>query len=259
MSISAAAAAYRMQYAISPIIMSGGIASSISGGLLPVLTLANQLLNSGLMVPDNTDDIEDFFAWFQPLPGGTLIDQQIGTYPYANQQIAGNATIQEPLNISLIMFCPAGKAAGYASKTVIMQAMQAAFKQHNVSGGMYTIMTPAYVYQNCVMTAMTDISSPMTKQVQMEYKLDFFQPLLTLQDAVAAQNALMNQISSGTATDGAQTGPAIGDPTGATASTSMPNTSSQGAPGIGSGPPDWNPSAGGGLTPSIGEAEAPAP
>jgi hypothetical protein len=235
MGISSAAAAFRLQFQLSPIVMSGGVASAIPGGVLPFISLASSLAGGGLVdIGSVGDSLDDAFAFFQPLPGGTLIDQQIGMYPFANQYVAANATIQQPLNISMLMICPVGRGGGYASKFALMQAIQSSFDSHNKSGGLYDIMTPSFVYTSCVMTAMTDVSSSMTKQVQNAYKLDFIKPLVTLSDASGAQSSLMSAITNGTATDGALTGTsgAVGSTTGGTAPTFLPNSSSQGGIGI---------------------------
>ena len=208
MAISPGAAGFRLQYGISPIVMTGGIASSIPGGILPVLSISNAIsFIGGVLGFDETPvGIDDFFAYFQPLPGGTLIDQQIGMYPFANQTIAANATIQQPLTISMLMICPAGAGGGYATKAATIQSIQNTFNQHNTSGGLYTILTPSFPYTDCIMTAMTDVSSGQTKQVQNAFKIDFLQPLVSLAAAAQAQNALMSQIGAGVPTPGAQTG-----------------------------------------------------
>jgi hypothetical protein len=240
MGISGGAAAFKLQFQLSPIVMTGGIASGIIGGVLPLIQLVSGLAGTSLVGESSFgDSLDDAFAFFQPLPGGTLIDQQIGMYPFANQKVAANAVIQQPLSISMLMICPAGRGGGYASKFGLMQAMQASFKAHNVGGGLYDIMTPSYVYTNCVMTNMTDVSSSMTKQVQNAYKLDFLQPLVTLADAAGAQSALMNSITNGTPTNGALSGQAgvAGVTTGATAPSFLGNNSGQGASSVGGGAP----------------------
>jgi len=199
LGISSGAAAFKLQFQISPIILTGGIASSIIGAALPLLSISNALsFIGGLLSPgSNALGLNDYFAYFQPLPGGTLIDQQIGMYPFANQTVAANAVIQQPLTISMLMICPAGEGGGFATKSAIMQSLQATLYQHNTSGGDYTILTPSFPYTNCVMTAMTDVSSGQTHQPQNAYKLDFLKPLVTLAAAAGAQNALMSQISAG--------------------------------------------------------------
>lgn len=224
--------AYKLQFAISPIIMTGGLASNIVGGALPVLAISSALaFTGGLLTEGSTSmGLDDYFAYFQPAPGGTLIDQQIGMYPFANQYVAANATIQEPLAISMMMICPVGRGGGYASRLGQMSSIQQAFDQHNKSGGLYSVMTPAFVYTDCVMTSMTDVSSLATKQVQNTYKLDFIKPLVSMADAAGAQNALMSSISNGVATDGSQVSPTntVGSTIGQTGSTFLP-TGGQGA------------------------------
>ncbi len=208
MGISSGAAAFQLAYQLSPIVLTGGLASNIPGGALPALALSQAIsFVGGLLVP-GTDPISlnDYFAYFQPLPGSTLIDQEIGQYPFANQQVAANATIQQPLTISMLMICPASAGGGYASKPSIMQGMVQSFQQHNQSGGLYTVLTPAYSYTNCVMLSMTDVSGGQTHQVQWQYKLDFRLPLVTQQQAQQAYNSLMNTINNNLPTNGAQTG-----------------------------------------------------
>ena len=216
MGISAGAVAFKLAYQISPIIFSGGIASAIPGGLLPLLAISGAIkFVNGLLSPGSTvPDLDSYFAYFQPLAGGTLIDQQIGMYPFANQAVAANATIQQPLTISMLMICPAGAGGGYASRIAIMSSVQSAFDQHNKSGGTYSIVTPSFIYSNCVMTAMTDVSSTATKQVQNTYKLDFLKPLVSMQDASQAYNAEMGKIAANVPSDGTAPGANIPSPVG---------------------------------------------
>lgn len=240
MALSPGAAAFRLAFAISPIVLTGGIAQNIPGGVLPLLSISNAISFIGGLLSPGSDvlDLDDYFAYFQPLPGSTLIDQSIGMYPFANQTVAANAVIQQPLTISMLMVCPAGRGGGYATKLATMQSIVNTLKKHNTSGGTYTVLTPAFPYTDCVMAnpGMTDVSSSQTKQVQNAYKLDFIQPLVTLAAAQAAQNALMSQISSGVATSGDQTGqpPLVGSTSGATAPTFVPSVG-QGSSGITSG------------------------
>jgi len=243
MAISSGAAAFKLQFQISPIMLTGGIAGAIPGGVLPVLTLAN-ILGGGLTDVGAAADaaLDSFFAYFQPLPGSTMIDQQIGMYPFANQNVAANATIQEPWAVSMLMICPAGRGGGYATKFALMQAMQSAFDNHNKSGGLYNVMTPSFVYTDTVMTAMTDVSSSSTKQVQNAYKLDFLKPLVTLAAAAGAQSALMSAVTNGTPTTGALSGATglTGTTIGGASPTFVPNTANQGGAGVSSGVPLLN-------------------
>ena len=215
---------FRLGFEISPIIFTGGIASLIPGGLLPVVAITQALsFAEGLLSGDTSglDSLDDFFAHYKPLPGSTLIENEIGHYPFASQQMAANAIVTQPLTISMLMMCPARSSGGMLTKLATLTALQAAYAQHNTQGGTYTIATPAMIYTNCVMTRMFDVTGGETKQVQSAYQLDFEQPLITLAEATAAQNSVMSKLSGGLPTTGSLSGilSTIGtDITGATGS-----------------------------------------
>lgn len=176
------------------------------------LSFVDGLLSGG----DDLTDLDDFFAHFVPVPGSTLADQQIGKYPFANQTVAANAVIAQPLNISLRMICPARDESGYALKLATMQALQATVTAHNASGGTYIVATPSHFYTNLVFLRLYDVARGDDVQVQNTYQWDFEAPLLTLQAAQQAQNNLMSQITNGTAITGAPAwsglGPTVGNP-----------------------------------------------
>src|ERR1017187_8109278 len=158
MGISPGLAAFKLSFQLAPIILTGGIASAIPGGMLPLLAITEALnFTEGLPSGgNNLDDLDGFFATFHPLPGATLIDQQIGQYPFANQAVAANPVIAQPLSISMRMICPARDEAGYAIKLATMLALQSTLKQHNSQGGTYTVATPSFFFTDTVMTAMRD-------------------------------------------------------------------------------------------------------
>jgi len=195
---SAASFVYDLAFQVSPIILVGGIASNSIGGMLPIIGLVGQsaaflqgaLSSSGF-------SLDAFFARFVPVPGATIINQQISSYPFANQQVAANATIQQPLNISLHMIAPVKETAGYLTKLAIFTSLQSSLQAHNAAGGTYTIATPARIYTNCILTAMTDITGGDHKQQQIIWQLDFVQPLVTKQAAGSAYNALMAKLNGG--------------------------------------------------------------
>ncbi len=217
MPYTAGEASWKLAFEISPITLTNGIASSIPGGMLPIISITQSLNFSGLISGGADLGLDDFFANFYPLPGSSLIDQQIGMYPFANQTVAANAIIVQPLAVSMLMRVPVRDPAGYPEKLMNMTAIQSTLHQHNTSGGTYTIATPSYFYTNCVMIGMHDVSSGDTKQAQVDWKLDFIQPLISLQDAAAAQynmNSMMQQLSSGVQTTGSNFGipPTVGFP-----------------------------------------------
>ena len=178
---------YNTAYQTSPIILVGGLAASSQGGVAPL---------SSFLPPPGSDG--QAFATFLPAPGSTLISQQVATYPFFNQFIAANTTIQQPLTISLIMIAPVNQPGGYLSKLHAMTALQQTLQQHNALGGMYAIATPAFIYNNCLITSMTDVTAEESEQKQIQYQLDFIQPIVTQQEATTAENSLMQTITSGT-------------------------------------------------------------
>lgn len=203
-------AAWKLSYQLSPIILNNGVASLIPGGMLPIIALTEALnFFDGILSGGEGIGLDDFFANYVVISGDTLIDQQIGKYPFANQGVAANAVIAQPLKVSLLMICPARKEAGYLVKLATMQALQATLKKHNAIGGTYTVITPSAFYPNCILTSLSDASTSESKQPQNQWRWDFEQPLLTQTQATVAEQALnsvMSKISGGFETDGALSG-----------------------------------------------------
>jgi hypothetical protein len=230
-------ASYKLTYVLSPIILTGGVAQNIPGGMLPIISITQaQDFNTGLLSGANVD-LDDYFAEFMPIPGGSIIDNSVGVYPFANQAVAANAIIANPLQVSMLMLCPIRyPASSYSSKQATMQALQSVLDQHNKSGGTYTIVTLSYTYTDCLMTGMRDVSSPESKQSQNAWRMDFVRPLLTLEQAQQAQNSLMSQITNGTPINGqpAYSGlsPTVGNPSSLAASSVVPAASNTGGAGV---------------------------
>lgn len=202
MSGSVFAPVFQFGYQISPIILTGGIAAGI--GALPIVAITEGVsLLTGLLAGNFPTSLDDFFAQFTVLPASRLISQQIAHYPFANQAIAANAVITEPLTVSVRMDCTAKRAGEYVAKLATLTALQAALSAHNAAGGLYTIATPAFIYTNCILTALTDVSGAGSNQVQYQYQFDFEQPLVTIDAAQRAYSSLLNKISGGTQISGA--------------------------------------------------------
>jgi hypothetical protein len=237
-------AAFRLAYEISPILLTRGIAAKIPGGVLPIVALtdaarlASGILTSVLNFGGPNIDFDDFFAKWYVLPGSTLINQQVGMYPFANQAVAANAVIAQPNNVSMMMLCPArpgtgalgtavagaigalfegaigaaGGAAlsaigGYAAKLATMTALTKTIALHNSLGGTYSVVTPAQIYIDCVMTSpgIIDVSSEgETQQRQYRYQWNFVQPqVLTQAQANNALNSAMLKLKQGLPLGGA--------------------------------------------------------
>jgi hypothetical protein len=224
---SAGRITYQLAFQISPIIFTQGIAGNLFG-MLPIAVLTDEfaILNQAISgaISGTTalpNSLDDFFAHFTPVPGGKIANFAVGQYPFANQSVAANAIIAEPLTVSLRMSIPVRGAGGYFSKFLTMLNLQKAVQKHSLLGGTYTIMTPAYIYSNCLLTGLTDISQGNSPVPQNTWQWDFVQPLVTLQQAqdAAQQNTQMTQISSGVETSGGLNAPG--------ASGAIPNTVSQ--------------------------------
>jgi hypothetical protein len=232
-----ALAAWKLTFQLSPIVLTNGIATNVPGGMLPIIVFTEALnFIDGLLIGTEDIELDGFFANFEPTTGATLIDQEIGHYPFANQAVAANAVIAQPLTVSMRMLCPVKDIAGYPLKLATMMALQAALTQHNGSGGTYTVVTQSYFYTNCIMTGMRDVSSEESNQQQFIWQMDFEQPLLTLQSAQQAQNSLMSKLTGGTQINADDTGsvgwsglsPTVGQPPSLAASSIIPSGSSAG-------------------------------
>ncbi len=198
-------AAFQLAYQVSPIILNNGIASGFGvEGMLPIVVLTESIsIVNGLLTGSFPTSLDDAFAQFLPLPGATLISNQIGMYPFANQQVAANAIIAQPLTVSLLMRCPVKDTGGYVAKIATITALQTALSQHNAAGGTYTIVTPSFVYTNCILVNMQDVTGGEGRQPQIDWQLDFVKPLITLAQATQAYNAQMTQAAAGLPPGGA--------------------------------------------------------
>lgn len=197
MSVTPEYIAADTQYVASPIVLTGGIAGS---GAIPIVKITDPAITGITATVNSVTGASDGqrFASYGPLPGGTLISNQVAQYPFANQSIAANAIISQPLNISMYMLAPAGNVLGVTHRQTAMIALQGALSQHNNLGGTYSVITPSFIYVGCLMLAMRDISGGESLQAQYRWELDFFQPLVSLAAADKAYNGMMQSIANGT-------------------------------------------------------------
>ena len=69
--------------------------------MLPIISLTQSVdFVAGVLSGGGPETLDDYFAHFNPAPGTALIAQKIATFPLANQAVAANAAITEPLPIS---------------------------------------------------------------------------------------------------------------------------------------------------------------
>jgi hypothetical protein len=195
--ISSGLASWKRSYQISPIIFVAGVAAGVPGGQVPIInfTEANEF-NAGILSQGGDLDLDSFFATYVPMAGGTLIENEVSTYPFANQTVAANAIITQPLRISLRMLAPVRNAGGYQQKLTVFQNLQSTIEQHIINGGWFNVATPAFFYNNCLLTALRDVTGNEGKQTQIIWQWDFMQPLLTEDQAAAQQSVSMAKISA---------------------------------------------------------------
>lgn len=197
MSYTPGSAAWKLAFQLSPIILVNGWAANFPVPVLPIIALTEAVnFPLGLLSGGNVN-LDRFFANYQPLPGSSLIEQDVGEYPFANQSVAANAVITRPRTVSMVMICPVQNRFGYYERLAIITALKEVFDRHNSSGGTYIVATPSYIYTNCVMLRMVDASMGNTKQPQNAWQLDFRRPLITIEEAEQAQNGLFSILSSG--------------------------------------------------------------
>lgn len=205
MSIGAAQILGQLTLQASPIVLTRGIATAM-GGALPIIAItegANFL--DTLLSGGNPIDLDNVFANYIVLPGATLAENQVGMYPFANQAVAANAIIAQPLAVSMLMRVPAKGNWGFAVKLATMTALQKTLQQHSLSGGTYTVITPSYIYSDCLLTSFADASGDDDTQQQVSWRLDFIQPLVSKAAAAQALNGLMRQLANGSKISGTPT------------------------------------------------------
>lgn len=232
--VSSGFAQWKMSFGVCPIVFMGGIALSMPGGQMPIISVtdagsfsngplgqlnasigvgfsasiggvtvgANASLGAGVSLQAGAalgdPGLDGYFATYEPMPGGTLEDFEYGKYPFANQSVAANAVIQEPLQISMLMICPVKGTQTWGQHLSVITALKSAMDQHAAMGGSYTVATPKFIYTNCLLRRFSDVTVGDSLQPQSRWQLDFETPLISLQQAQQAQNGLLSKMSSGT-------------------------------------------------------------
>ncbi len=233
---------FKYSFTISPILLKNGIAANLPGGLMSIVNLTESAaFDAGVTGAGDASFYDGYFGQFDVVPGGTLIQNDVGKYPFANQVIAANAIIVQPNRLSMMMVCPVKDAGGYAQKMAVITSLVNSLKQHVNLGGTFTVATPAYIYTDCLLLAMRDASAGGSKQNQTQFVFDFEQPLLTLEAAQQAQNSLMAKITAGAQVTGnpptySGAATAVGQPTSGVAPAVIPSTTSPAGGSVFGGP-----------------------
>jgi hypothetical protein len=189
---NAARSAWQALYEVNPLFLVGGSFANFPGGIYPFSGLAGALLG---VVQGALGSGQPFLGEWLVMPGGKMISQSVAIYPYASQQVAANATVQEPLTLSMLLRAPVKDGFGYLTKSAILTSLKVALTAHNNAGGTYTVFTPGLLYQNGLLLDVFDATAGETKQVQVDWQFDFFFPLITKQAATAAFSSAMAKIA----------------------------------------------------------------
>jgi len=190
---------YRLGFEISPVILCNGIAQAIPGGMLPIvaITQATTFVNGLLSGNADITNLDKYFCHWRAAPGGTLINDDIGRYPFANQTVAANAILTQPLNQSLIMTAPMNINTGSMTKLATLSALKAVLEAHRNLGGTYTLATPAGIMSACILRTVRDITPTSQPTPQDVWQWDFEQPLVTESAAQSAINSFMSKVNGG--------------------------------------------------------------
>jgi hypothetical protein len=207
----------QLLYQLTPIWLQNGIASNIVGNYLPILSILNyevfsalaitptqQMGPEGVNMPDDWS-FENAFGIFQAAPGGALVRQSIAEYPFANLSVASNATLRNPIDVSMIMMTPMKEQSAWAMKQSRMSSLKAVLDARNNLGGTYIVFTPAYIYNNMLLENLVDASTSQSPLPQNTWRWDFHQPLVSLADLQIAEGNLISKLTAGLPTSGAIT------------------------------------------------------
>lgn len=190
---------YRLGFEISPVILCNGVAEAIPGGMLPIVALTQSAsFVTGLIGGAiNLTDLDKYFCHWRPVQGATMVDYDIAKYPFANQTVAANALLAQPLRVSLMMDAPVNENTGAMTKLVTLSALQAVLQAHANLGGTYIVATPSIIYNNCILKTVKDNSSGNDPLPQRSWLWDFEQPLITTTDADRAVTNFLKRIDAG--------------------------------------------------------------
>ncbi|EDE9858055.1 hypothetical protein GBG48_10585 [Salmonella enterica] len=190
---------YKLGFEISPVILCDGVAQSIPGGMLPIVALTQSASYvSGLMGGAiELTDLDKYFCHWRAAPGGTMVDYDIGRYPFANQAVAANALLSQPLRIPMLMDAPVNENTGAMTKLVTLSSLQAVLQAHASLGGTFIVATPGIIYSNCILRTVRDVTGSNDVLPQRQWLWDFEQPLLSETGAEQAINSYLNKIDNG--------------------------------------------------------------
>jgi len=182
---------YKLGFEISPVILCDGVAQSIPGGMLPIvaLTQSASYVSNLLGGAANLTDLDKYFCHWRAAQGASMVDYDIGRYPFANQAVAANALLAQPLRIPMLMDAPVNENTGALTKLVTLSALQAVLQAHANLGGTFVVATPSLIYSGCILRTVRDVTGSNDPLPQRQWLWDFEQPLITETGAEQAINS----------------------------------------------------------------------
>lgn len=192
---------YQLSFELSPIVLVGGVAGT---GMLPIISiLSAQDYKQGVTSSATPKPAADYFGQFRVLPNHTLMDNEVATYPAANQITAANAVITNPLTVSFEMLVPANGDVSLSEKLAKMTSLKSKLDQHTSMGGYYNLATPSFIYQGALLRRLVDATEEDEGgQVQVRWVWDFVVAQITASAVQAAQNQAMANIANQTKNSG---------------------------------------------------------
>ncbi|ELG6814420.1 hypothetical protein Q6Y84_001064 [Salmonella enterica] len=190
---------YKLGFEISPVILCEGIAQAIPGGMLPIvaLTQSASFVTGLLGGAINLTDLDKYFCHWKPVQGATIVDYDIARHPFANQIVAANALLAQPLRVALEMKAPVNENTGAMTKLVTISALQSVLQAHANLGGTFIVATPSVIYNRCILRTVKDVTSGNDALPQLTWMWDFEQPLITKTGAEQAVNNFLGKIGGG--------------------------------------------------------------
>lgn len=195
---------YKLGFEISPVILCDGIAQAMPGGMIPIVTLTQAVSLVSGAVGGNIDisDLDKYFCHWRVQTGSTLLNYELAKYPFASQKVAANAILAQPQEIPMIMSAPVNENTGIFTKLATFTALESALEAHANLGGTYIVATPAFIYNNCILTRVQDITPNSEIVPQREWLFNFEKPLITESEAGRAINNFLNKIDAGDVVSG---------------------------------------------------------
>lgn len=225
---SAVRAGWELAFQVNPLYLTGGSFANAPGGIFSFGGLAGALLGPiqgalgstipfvalpSLIAAEGLGALgsgEPWMGLWIVLPGGKMVSQSVATYPFASQKVAANATVQEPLTLSLMLRAPVKDGFGYPSKFAILNVLKATLTAHNNAGGTYTVFTPGILYEDGLLLDVFDATDGETKQEQVDWQFDFYFPLISRASAAAALSNEMAKLAGQQQIQGAPSWASLG-------------------------------------------------